>query len=145
MLVSLRTGIKWSRSVMSDTFLTPWIVACQALLSMEFSRQEYWNGLPFSTPGDLPDPGTEPTSLVASLVLAGRFFTFSATREALIYLSPLKWQFTATGCKWTEATSADASGMYRVPLPQGPHAQLATCNAWHEHQCLWSSISASSI
>ena len=71
----------------------------KAPLSMEFSRQEYWNGLPFSTPGDLPDPGIEPTSLVASLVLAGRFFTFSATREALIYLSPLKWQFTATGCK----------------------------------------------
>ena len=38
---------------------TPWTVARQAPLSMEFSRQEYWNGLPFPTPGDLPNPGIE--------------------------------------------------------------------------------------
>ena len=37
-------------------FLTPWTVACQAPLSMGFSRQEYWSGLPFPLPGDLPDP-----------------------------------------------------------------------------------------
>ena len=43
-------------------FATPWTVAWLAPLSMEYSRQEYWNGLPFPTPGDLPDPGTEPTS-----------------------------------------------------------------------------------
>ena len=41
---------------------------------MEFTRQEYWSGLPFPTPGDLPDPGIEPVSL-ASPVLAGGFFT----------------------------------------------------------------------
>ena len=45
---------------------------------MEFSRQEYWSGLPFPTPGDLPDPGIEPASL-PSPVLAGGFFTTSAT------------------------------------------------------------------
>ena len=39
--------------------VTPWTVACQSPLSMEFSRQEYWSGLPFPSPGDLPDPGTE--------------------------------------------------------------------------------------
>ena len=38
-------------------FATPWTVACQAPLSMEFSRQEYWSGLLFPSPGDLPDPG----------------------------------------------------------------------------------------
>ena len=43
--------------------VTLWTVACQAPLSMGFSRQEYWNGLPFSFPGDLPNLGTEPTSL----------------------------------------------------------------------------------
>ena len=43
-------------------FATPWTVAYQAPLSMEFSRQEYWSGLPFPTPGDLPDPGIEPRS-----------------------------------------------------------------------------------
>ena len=40
-------------------FVTPWTVAYQASPSMEFSRQEYWNGLPFPSPGDLPDPGIE--------------------------------------------------------------------------------------
>ena len=51
--------------------MTPWTVAHQAPLSMGFSRQEYWNGLPFPSPGDLPDPGIEPESPA----LAGRFFT----------------------------------------------------------------------
>ena len=39
--------------------MTPWTVARQAPLSMEFSMQEYWSGLPFTTPGDFPDPGME--------------------------------------------------------------------------------------
>ena len=42
--------------------MTPWTVACQAPLSLEFSRQEYWHGLPFPSPGDLPNPGIEPGS-----------------------------------------------------------------------------------
>ena len=57
--------------VMSDSFVTLWTVACQAPLSRRFSRQEYESGLPFPTPGDLPDPETEP----ASPALSGRFFT----------------------------------------------------------------------
>ena len=52
-------------------FAAPWTIAHQAHLSMEFSRQEYWSGLPFLPSGDLPDPGIEPMSLA----LAGRFFT----------------------------------------------------------------------
>ena len=50
-------------SVVSDS-VTQWTVACQALLSMGFPRQEYWNGLPFPPPGDLLDPGIEPESPV---------------------------------------------------------------------------------
>ena len=46
-----------------QVFAAPWVAACQAPLSMEFSRQEYWNGLPFPPPGDLPDPGVKPESL----------------------------------------------------------------------------------
>ena len=46
------------------TLETPWTVACQALLSMGFPRLEYWSGLPFPSPGDLPNPGTEPRSPV---------------------------------------------------------------------------------
>ena len=45
--------------------VTPWTVAHQAL-SMGFSRQEYWSGLPCTPPGDLPDPGVKPTSLMSS-------------------------------------------------------------------------------
>ena len=43
-------------------FVTPWTVAHQAPLTLEFSRQEYWSGLPFPSPGDLPNPGIEPES-----------------------------------------------------------------------------------
>ena len=56
------------------TLATPWTTACQAPLSIGFSRQEYWSGLPFPFPGDLPDPGIEPTPPV-SPALAGGFFT----------------------------------------------------------------------
>ena len=52
-------------------FATPWTVAHQAPPSMEFSRQEYWSGLPFPSPGDLPDPGFE--TRVSHI--AGRGFT----------------------------------------------------------------------
>ena len=55
-------------------FVTPWTVARQAPLSMEFPRPEYWSGLPFPSPGDLPDPETEPPSPA----LAGKFFTTEA-------------------------------------------------------------------
>jgi len=54
-------------------FATPWIVAHQSPLSMEFPRQEFWSGLPFPPPGDLPEPGIEPMSLV-SLALGGQIF-----------------------------------------------------------------------
>ena len=62
---------------------TLWTIAYQAPVSMGFSRQEYWSGLPCPPPGDLPNPGIEPGSLI-SLALAGRFFTTSTTSEAPI-------------------------------------------------------------
>ena len=52
-------------------FVTPWIVAQHTLLSIEVSRQEYWRGLPFPPPGDLPNPGME----TESAALVDRFFT----------------------------------------------------------------------
>ena len=61
-------------------FETPWTVAHLAPLPMEFSRQEYWSGLPFPSPWDFPDQGIEPTSLL-SPELAGRFFTTGAVWE----------------------------------------------------------------
>ena len=81
-------------------FATPQTVARQPPLSMGFSRQDYWSGLPCHSPGDLPNPGTEPTSLMGSIrtlsyrrhktsltspVLTGGLFTTSATRKALVF------------------------------------------------------------
>ena len=62
-------------------FATPWTVALQAPLPMGFSGQEYWSGMPLPSWGDLPNPRTEPASLM-SPALAGGFFTTSATWEA---------------------------------------------------------------
>ena len=62
----------------------PWTVSCQALLSMEFSRQEYWSGLPFPSLGDFPNPGIKPVSL-ACPALAGRFFTTESPGKHIIY------------------------------------------------------------
>ena len=53
--------------------VTPWTVACHVSLSMEFSRQEYWTGLPFPTPGDLPDPGIKPACLMSPALISGLF------------------------------------------------------------------------
>ena len=58
-------------NIMSDSFANPWTAAYQAPLSMGFSRQEYWSGLPFPSPGNLPNPGIKPPSPA----LPGRFFT----------------------------------------------------------------------
>ena len=70
------------------TLATPWTVAHQAPLSMWFPRQKYWSVLPFPPPGDLPNPGIKP-QYPASSVLAGRFFTTSATCSAYDRVSPL--------------------------------------------------------
>ena len=61
-------------------FATPWTVTCQAPLSMGFSRQDYWSGLPCPPPGDLPNPEME-SKFPMSLALAGGFFTTSTTWE----------------------------------------------------------------
>ena len=84
---------------LSQLFVTPWTVAHQVPLSMEFSRQEYWSRLPFPSPGDLPCPGIKPTSLASSalkaysLLLSHResphdlsFYTYMLTPEWPGYL-----------------------------------------------------------
>ena len=60
--------------LVTQPFVNPRPIAHQATLFIAFSRQEYWSGLPFPSPGVLPNPGTEPVSLV-SPALAGGFFT----------------------------------------------------------------------
>ena len=68
-------------------------VKCQALLSMEFSRQEYWSGLPVPTPGDFPNSGIEPTSL-AFPALADGFFTIRHLGSLRAYYVLYISQFT---------------------------------------------------
>ena len=63
--------------------MAPWAMAHKAPLPMEYSRQEYWSGIPFPIPGNLPDPGIQPASL-GSLALADGFFITNATWEALV-------------------------------------------------------------
>ena len=69
-------------------FATPWTAAHQGPLSMRFPRQEYWSGLPCPPPGDLPNPGIQPTSL-RSPALAGEFFiTEPPAKTILFYINP---------------------------------------------------------
>ena len=63
-------------------FATPWTVHCWAPLCMGFPRVEYWSGLPFPSPGDLPNPGME----AASPALAGEFFTTEPPGKPLLFL-----------------------------------------------------------
>ena len=65
-------------------FETPWTVAHQTPLFMEFPRQEYWSRLPLSSPGDLPNPGNKPTSLA----LAGELFTTEPNPHRPLYPAP---------------------------------------------------------
>ena len=71
-------------------FVTLWTVACQALLSMGFSRQEYWSGLPRPSPGDLPNPGIDPKSPA----LAGKFFTTEPPGKPFILIKVKKLSLT---------------------------------------------------
>ena len=71
-----------SRSVVSDCFAIPWTAALQAHLPVEFFRQQYWSGLPFPTPGDLPGPGIEPVSPA----LAGGIFSTRGTWNRHVFI-----------------------------------------------------------
>ena len=62
LIVKSKRKVKVKSLSCVQLFVTPWTVAHQASLSMGFSRQEYWSGLPFASLGDLPHPGTEPRS-----------------------------------------------------------------------------------
>ena len=107
-------------------FVTPWTVALQALLSLEFSRQEYWSGLLFSTPGDLPDPGIKPTSL-ASPELAGGFFTI----VVFIHLSSISvFVFIVT---LTLILPSSLQLLAAVTISKG---KKKICQRWDQgHQC----------
>ena len=99
-------------------FVTPWTVARQALLSMGFSRQECWSGLPCPALGDLPHPGLKPWSLT-SPALAGGLFTPSTTWEAPECVFSQLWHATSS------AFSISASHLLLWPSLSAPTRQLA--------------------
>ena len=107
-------------------FATPWTVAHQALLSMEFSRQEYWSVLPCPS----PYPGIEPMSL-GSPSLAGRFFTTSATRSPTV-CSPPMIQLPSVAIQLTPLIHFTLC----LPLPLwqpllfSPHLCVGFCSVW---------------
>ena len=120
-----------SCSVMSDS-VTPWTVACQASLSMEFSRQEYWSGLPCPPPGDLPNPGIKHRSTH----IAGGFFTIWATREASkdpikVQVFPKRW--SALGLSHPSVTlQYDTSGQPGWRSPGMRLLRAANCLQWDQ-------------
>ena len=92
MRVRACAGAHTHRHSQIQFFATPWTVAHQASLSIGFSRQEYWGGLPFPTPRDLSHPGIEPKSFT-SHALANWFLTTSTTQDntLLMYLYLYIW------------------------------------------------------
>jgi len=110
---------------MSDS-ATLWTVACQALLSMGFSRQEYWSRLLCSPPEDLPDPGTEPASQVYCIsrqLFFGFCFTTGATWEAQSYHMTL--QFHSWAYIWKNDTC----------IPMFIAALFTITKTWKQPKC----------
>ena len=88
LVVVLDTGGLVIKSCLTLGTLTPWTVARQAPLSMGFPRQEFWSGLPFPSPGELPDPGIEPESpalQAEACSVVGFFVVLLGFRKGLPY------------------------------------------------------------
>ena len=110
-------------------FATPWTVAGQVPLPMEFSRQEYWSGLPFRSPGNIPDPGIKPASLVSS-ALAGRFFTTVPPGKPRFLISLHLFPCTFSHCN---TINVKRSGVYSWGNGQwDPNGSVSTvlCYNW---------------
>ena len=118
-------------------FVTPWTVEHPAPLSMGFPRQEYWSGVPFPSPEDLPDPGMEPTSL-ASPALTGGFFTIGPSPQGIELNntpnptgSTLGTSVAAFGCQKTEVNNLFLS--LKSKLKQ----ETPFCFRFHHIQGIW--------
>ena len=101
-------------------FVTPWTVAYQAPLSMEFSRQEYWSGLPFPSPGALPDPGIElgtPALQADALLSDPPQFGFSLILKSVIFIIFIR-----------KCSLSNICGGERTKLSQ--REKLSCCGQW---------------
>ena len=135
-------------------FATLWTVACQASLSMGFSRQGYWSGLPCLPPGDLPNPGIEPASLT-SPALASGFFTTNTTWEAQrvtymhinetflysVKIHSLSSLFSCSVVSWLFAIPWTAECQTSCPSP----TPGAYSNSWPSSQQCYPTISSSVV
>ena len=107
---------------MSNSFVIPWTVVCQAPVSMRFSRLEYWSGLPFSSPGDLPNPGSNPRLLHLQVDLY-----HWATREARVL--GRAWRMLSASFNMVEAFSQSFSLFLCFSLSLTHTHSLS----WHKH------------
>ena len=121
-----------SHSVVSDS-VTPWTVAHQAPLSMRFPRQEYWNGLPFPSPGDLPHLELELVS-PASPILAGGLFT----------TAPPERNRTPLVVQWLKLCTSNGRGEGLISV-WGTNTLHAVCCSQKNPYCYLSAISISTL
>ena len=105
-------------------FATPWTLAHQAPLSMGFSRQEYWSGLPFPSPGDLPNPRIKPRSPVLQVILYHLSYRGSATTPAPNTLCKQEHPKASQGAPGAGAQCHDHSPQLREPTRQQRSQEL---------------------
>jgi len=128
---SQRVRHDWATELNWTELCDPCTVAHKAPLSTEFSRQEYWSGFPFPSPGDLPHPGIEPV-FVASLALAGGFFTTSATclskaqKKVCGFIKWTTWIISSTRSSLTPSTHTCCLS-FPTPFKQ---VQLSLCSLY---------------
>ena len=125
-------------------FATPWTVAYQASLSMGFSRQEYWSGLPFPSPGDLPEPGIEPTSpaLQADSLLLRFIKVISARKTIMVVFHsrlPCGSEVKAAASNAGDLGSIPGSGTY-LAEGNGNPLQYSCLENSMERGTLWATV-----
>ena len=128
---------------MSNLFGTLWAAARQVPLSVGFSRQEFWSGLPFPPPGDLPDSGTEPMSLESPAKVAGFFITEppgkwnSIIEINLLQVKKEDLSFFFSFFQILKLTKASIYKSYHLEVKMSP-SDSVTYQLFSLHQAYWS-------
>ena len=112
-------------------FVTPWTAAHQAPLSLRFSRQGYWSGLPFPSPGDLPNPGIEPGS---PALQANSLPTELQGKLDMYILNCLKFQEAINACICKFWTDVEKLGKNYLSTKKTFYSKMI---AWEKHFCKW--------
>ena len=117
-------------------FATLWTVACQTPLYMGFPRQEYWSGLPFPPPGDLPPSGIEPAPLT-SPALAGRFLAASATLGSVVSAAQSRPALcNPMGCAHQASLPITNIATWKFPLKDFIQEGVQGISTKHVSKCL---------